>query len=314
MPFASARPCRALTGLFALALAAAVAPLNAADQLPMPRAAPVDPANVRSHISSILRAFAEAPHAGAIDARLRRMTAPASAPDRVVLRLDGDTSDGTLAAIIATGAIVRGRSPRFHEIAVEATLDQVDALAVIGGVRAVHLALRAIRHTGPTPDAADPIILTNLVRSKYGVNGSGRKIGIISDSINETAYMGGPDNTHGKGSSFSLTGAPPQAAGHLPSPVQVVSQSNPLDPNTDEGEAMMENCWSLAPGASFYFGAANDLDTDMATSIDALAGQGCNVICDDVGFPDEPMFQDGPIAQAAEDSIAGGGVLRRGRQ
>ncbi len=297
-----------------LALAAGEAPLAAAVDLgaPMPRAAPVDPADVRAHISSVLRGFMEAPHAGAIDARLKRMTAAAAAPDRVVLRLDGDTSAATLIAIGATGAVVRSVSTRFNDIVIEATLDQVEAVARIGGVRSVHLAYRPIRRTAPTPDASDGVIHTNQVRSQYGVNGSGRKIGIISDSIDMSSYVGGPDTTHAMGSAFAMTGTPPQSAGVLPATVQVVYQSNPSDTalggNTDEGEAMMENCYSLAPGAGFYFGAANDTDTEMATAISKLSTAGCNVICDDIGFPDEPMFQDGPIAQACETFIGAGGV------
>ena len=39
-----------------------------------------------------------------------------------------------------------------------------------------------------------------------------------------------------------------------------------------------------------------------------VAGAGCNVICDDVGYYDEPMFSDGVVAQAVDKATAAGAV------
>jgi hypothetical protein len=121
-----------------------------------------------------------------------------------------------------------------------------------------------------------------------GINGSGVKVGVLSDSASAArvaALMGtgdlGPGTTvlPGLGSS-----------------------------GTDEGTAMMEIVQDLAPGAQIYFATANGGQAAMAANIASLAAAGCTIIVDDITYLAEAAFQDGPIAQAVNTFTSAGGL------
>src|SRR5262249_46556899 len=75
---------------------------------------------------------------------------------------------------------------------------------------------------------------------------------------------------------------------------------------SDEGRAMMQIIHEIAPGASFAFYTAFGSEQDFANGILALAAAGCKVIVDDVGYFDEPFFQNGVVAQAIKTVEAEG--------
>ena len=76
----------------------------------------------------------------------------------------------------------------------------------------------------------------------------------------------------------------------------------------DEGAAMMEVIQDMAPGAQIFFATANSGQAQFAANITALGAAGCTIIVDDVSYFAEPAFQDGPIAQAINTFVAGGGI------
>jgi hypothetical protein len=119
-------------------------------------------------------------------------------------------------------------------------------------------------------------------RSTFGVNGSGVKVGVLSDSVNAV----------GGGLADSV------ATGDLPKNVQVIQDSF----GTDEGRAMLEQIHDIAPGASLAFATADPTPSIFAHNIVQLVRAGCNVIVDDVHYLDEPFFQEGVISQAITDA------------
>jgi len=264
-----------------------------------------------SKLSSLLRSAISAPSAdGTLDPVLVRQSARTNRANSLALRLDCPVTAATLAAIRATGAVIISTAPRWNVVRVEATLAEAAALAQLPDIHAVVLVRHRLNRGQPGTyiNRADSVIHTDQVRADDNVTGSGQTIGIISDSINATTqYVG-----HGSMSNTTpsnLTDTMPQGAGNLPANIEVVDYGAADPDNTDEGEAMMEEAYHLAPGAAYAFGSAGEVDTDMATNIGLLQSEcGATVICDDVGFVDEPMFQDGPIAQAANQFVANGGV------
>ncbi|MFZ0008856.1 MAG: S8 family serine peptidase, partial [Steroidobacteraceae bacterium] len=93
-----------------------------------------------------------------------------------------------------------------------------------------------------------------------------------------------------------------------------LSYGQPLEtPYTDEGRAMMQILHAVAPGASLAFYTADNSEADFADGIERLAqavasgGAGATVEADDVGYYDEPFFQDGLVAQAI-DTVEAQGV------
>ena len=149
----------------------------------------------------------------------------------------------------------------------------------------------------PIVSQGDTAQLSYTARKKYKVDGSGVKVGILSDSYN------------------NLGGAPTGVAhGELPGPGNPFNYKKPvqiledLDSNgTDEGRAMAEIVHDVAPGAEIAFHTANNGMADFAQGIIQLADAGCNVITDDIIYYAEPYFQDGIIAQAI-DQVKSRGV------
>ena len=86
-------------------------------------------------------------------------------------------------------------------------------------------------------------------------------------------------------------------------------------PFTDEGRAMLQIVHDVAPGAALAFYTGDNSEADFAHGIGALAAAGAKVIADDIGYFDEPFYQDGIVAQAV-DAVAGPGrrLFLRGRQ
>ncbi len=255
----------------------------------------------RSKIASGIMPYLLAPTPTPIGPRLSRATGAAAGLVRV--RLDAAPTPASLAAVTATGATVVGSSARWRTIIAEATPAQVDALAALAEVRKVGLA-RAPMHR--YVNEGDAVMHTDTVRAGYGVSGAGMTIGVLSDSINRSAAVGAGTVTGSVPNAF-LTKTTPQNTSNLAPSIQVID-FGPAS-GTDEGEAMLEEIYHVATGASLAFAAADTDQSIMADNISSLVSAAhCRIVCDDVAFFDEPFFQDGPIAQAADSFRAGGGL------
>jgi hypothetical protein len=75
----------------------------------------------------------------------------------------------------------------------------------------------------------------------------------------------------------------------------------------DEGRTMAQLAHGLAPGAHLAFATANNGDLDFAAQITKLRTVNhASVPVDDAEYINEPFFQDGPIANAANAATAAG--------
>jgi len=113
---------------------------------------------------------------------------------------------------------------------------------------------------------------------------------------------------------FLANSAVDTASGDLSSRVNVLKEAPCASygvpyflPFSDEGRAMLQVVHDVAPGASLAFHTASITEADFASGITALAAAGARVIADDVGYLDEPFFQDGIVAQAI-DAVEAQGV------
>ena len=124
---------------------------------------------------------------------------------------------------------------------------------------------------------------SNRAREKFGIDGTGFKVGVLSNSFNATG-----------GYSVDI------ANGTLPPNIEVLKD----DPSAinrqapDEGRAMLQIVNSVAPGAELAFHTTNFGLFDFANGILELALAGADVIVDDVRYTNEPFFQDGAVAKA----------------
>lgn len=123
-----------------------------------------------------------------------------------------------------------------------------------------------------------------------GRTGAGLRIGVLSDSFNCLTT--------------SPTAADDVATGEN-DPVDVLKDL-PGCGGSDEGRAMVQLVADVAPGTKQSFYTAFDGEADFANGIVALADAGANIVVDDVIYFDEPFFQDGIVAQAADAVVARG--------
>ena len=131
----------------------------------------------------------------------------------------------------------------------------------------------------------------NLVRAMLGITGKGVKVGIIADSLCDPAT--------------SIN------SGDLPATITIVNgQDGCADPNaSDEGRALAEIIYDLAPGASLLFRTGFPTSLDFIAAVRELTAAGAQVIVDDIGFFNEPVFEEGPVAQAVRQAIQQGVVF-----
>lgn len=156
---------------------------------------------------------------------------------------------------------------------------------------------KPLAHTGSVSNQADSAQRSYLARMNFSVDGSGVKIGALSDSY----------NTLGGEAAAILSGDLPGVGnpnGKI-QPVDVVADYSGT--GTDEGRAILEMIHDVAPGADLAFATAYSSQAQFATNILALASAGCDVIVEDVRYFASPFFQDGIIAQAA-DSVVNMGI------
>ena len=146
-------------------------------------------------------------------------------------------------------------------------------------------------NTGSVTSQGDAALKADLARTTYGVTGAGVKVGILSDSYNRLG---------GQAAGIASNDLP--AAG-----VQVLAEYTGTGP-TDEGRAMAEIIYDVAPGSPLAFNTAFTGEAGFATGIINLAGAGCSVIVDDIGYLNAPMFQDGIVAQAVNQVVNNNGV------
>ncbi len=158
--------------------------------------------------------------------------------------------------------------------------------------------IKPLNNSGPVMSQGDSAQRSDIVRQMTGLNGTGVKIGVLSDSYN---LLGGATAGVSAGE-LPGTGNPDG----FTTPVTVLSES--LSGGNDEGRAMLEIIHDVAPGAQLYYYSAYNGEADFANGIKALAAAGCKIIVDDITYLLEPFFQDGIIAQAVDEVTANYGV------
>ncbi len=150
--------------------------------------------------------------------------------------------------------------------------------------------VRLITHVDPpftdvgiVETEGDSIHRADEARATFGISGAGQFVGAISDGVQNLAVS--------------------QGTGDLPVVIVPLGGTGA----GDEGTAMLEIIHDLAPNALLAFHTGHPGMASMINAINILAAlPGMTVITDDLPKPGEPLFEDGPIAQAKKNAVAAG--------
>lgn len=203
----------------------------------------------------------------------------------VLVDIRADVSENIIALIDQLDGKVVNAHKKYHAIRASIPWTSIMTLAANTDVSfigpAEQMMTQAINRTeGDVAHTAD------TGRARFGVDGTGIKVGAISDSVDALNDLLGCD---------------------LPNAVTVLpGQSG--NPGTSEGTALLEIIHDMAPGAELFFATANGGTAQFAQNILDLMAAGCDVIIDDAQYFNEGVFQDGIVALAAEAFVANGGL------
>lgn len=214
------------------------------------------------------------------------------------------------------GARVVAASRRYQRITAAAPQAGLAALATLPGVAAVTQVRAPILRAFTPCEGGDVVsegvaqLNAQKARKTFGVEGEGVTVGVLSDSLNQAneAVTGGPVAT--KQPQDVLSKDLPGKRNTCPGQSTAVEdlRDYEFEPGEeepfDEGRAMLQIVHDMAPGSELAFNSAFNGELAFAEGIEDLAkplgegGAGAQVIVDDVGYFEEPFFQDGPVAAA----------------
>jgi Subtilase family len=255
-----------------------------------------------------------------------KQTAADAAPMVLIDAVTRGDPQALKAALVALG--LQGASVYSNDVGGWLPVSALDAATSRAEVHSIRAAMSRTR-TGAVTSQGDFTQHSDVLRSANSLTGAGVTVGVLSDSYDcysvyaaNNVSASGPAGYANNG--FLATAADDVTSGDLPAGVNVLAEANPGDggcmnygapdqlPLGDEGRAMLQIVHDVAPGASLAFYTAENSEADFASGIGKLAapvasgGAGAKVIADDVGYFDEPFFQDGIVAQAIDTVVAQG--------
>lgn len=197
-------------------------------------------------------------------------------------------------------------------------VNQIEAAVRRGEILSIRASMPRAR-TGAVTSQGDYAQRSDVVRTADPtLTGAGVTVGVLSDSFNCYAVYAKPGSgvpaSAYASNGFTADYASDVSTADLTSGVTVLEEADCLNygaptalPLGDEGRAMLQIVHDVAPGASLAFYTAENSEADFANGVGKLAAAGAKVIADDVGYFDEPFFQDGIVAQAI-DAVEAKGV------
>lgn len=215
-----------------------------------------------------------------------RPSALRAADGTVLVDMTASIDVALLARIESLGGTVINSFPRWDSARLRLPLTALEELAAADAVRNLRAADPYMMQMTNTTEG-DVAHGTDDFRAETGLDGSGVKVGSMSDSVEALAAL--------------------QASGDLPPGVTILPGQ--AGTGSSEGTALMEIVHDMAPGAELFFATGQGGQAQMAQNILDLAAAGCRIINDDVLYFTEPVFQDGVIAQAVNQVKADNNVI-----
>lgn len=213
-----------------------------------------------------------------------------STTGKVIVEITAKVSPELVQSIQKLGGDVLYQSSRWNSIRAALPLGSVETVAARSDVTRVAKPPLARTNVGALTSQGYVAHRAKQVVEQQGINGGGVNVGVLSDSA----------------SPAEVTAL--KASGDLPPTAYVLAGQDGTNNSgyTDEGTAMMEIVYDMAPGSNQIFATAFNGEASFADNIIALQAAGCKVIADDVTYSDEGVFQDTIVAQAVNQVVANG--------
>ncbi|MBV8140863.1 MAG: hypothetical protein JOZ60_02320, partial [Verrucomicrobia bacterium] len=215
----------------------------------------------------------------------------------VHLHLDGNQPMAAMERVLASlhaKAVGELLNYRHGIVAAYLPVEQIATLAGTAGISHLTAEHPPKAWVGKVTSQGTVVLRTDQVNQQLGLKGEGITVGVLSDSFN-TAYL----NTQNPPATTAQQDA---ATGDLPKYVNVLEDYTNMGlGGTDEGRAICQIVYDEAPKCNLAFATASISEIDFANNIVALRTKAnCDVILDDVSYPDDPVFSDGYLAQAVD--------------
>jgi subtilisin family serine protease len=223
-----------------------------------------------------------------------RSTLDAKDGDKVDVRIRGSITPALLGEIRRLGGTVHAVSQEAHVLSALVPLDAIEPLATLDDVMAIRRAAKAEHNWSGNAEGLVAHAIANPqedfdVRKTFGVDGSGVKVCVLSNSVR---FLTQAKENFTLGDVTVLPG-------------QDGVQADGKDDG--EGTAMLEIIHGIAPGAELMFATADD-EVQMPNNITALGKKGCNIIVDDMGYSDDFPFQDDEVSKTV-NKVTDDGIL-----
>lgn len=205
----------------------------------------------------------------------------------------------------SAGAKIVHVSPRYQVVTVAAKPSELPQLSdvprVVGAIEVLTPVAAATCPSGEVVSEGDQQLRAAEARAAAPEpDGSGVEVGILSDSFDQDEFA--PTTEEEDVVAADLPGAANECS-HT-TLVDLIDDSEAK--GDDEGRAMGQIVHDLAPGASLAFASAFTGLIPFAENVEDLRDAGANVIVDDVAYPNEPFFQEGPVSVAVSDVVESG--------
>ena len=159
---------------------------------------------------------------------------------RILVDIKADVTQSLLQRIAALGGDVINSYPEYRAIQAGIPLSEIENLAAQKEVAFIRPVVHAMQNS--VDSEGDYTHQANTARANFGVNGTGIKIGVISDSVDHLA------------------------GSQIDGLVTVLPGQDGM-PATGEGTAMLEIVNDLAPGAQLYFATRGTSEAQFASNI-----------------------------------------------
>lgn len=217
-----------------------------------------------------------------------------------------EMTDANLEELRMAGATIELKDEAQRIVQAEVPLARLEQVAELPFVRLVRLPKYGIRHTGSVTTEGDAILKADQVRSLLHVDGTGVRVGVISDGINGI-FATGCTTCGGVAGGPIATLDLPQATGTRTRGVLISATGGITAQSFDsrnhdlegtpiggcafagagaEGTALLEIVHDLAPGARLFF-ANFSTSLEFNQAVNFLASQ-ADIVVDDIGFLAEP--------------------------